>query len=139
VGPVAALTFKTALDSPGRFRRSKNVGAYFGLTAKRWQSGTSIDSQGHISKQGDNDVRRALFEAANAMMTRFQGWTALKAWGMKLAKTKGLKRALVAVARKLAVIMHAMWKTGAEYRWSSTEAGGAWSKAKHRQLAYRLG
>ena len=139
VGPVAALTFKTALDAPGRFRRSKNVGAYFGLTAKRWQSGTSIDRQGHISKQGDNDVRRALFEAANAMLTRFQGWTALKAWGMKLAKTKGLKRALVAVARKLAVIMHAMWKTGADYRWSSTEAGSAWSKAKHRQLAYRLG
>ena len=73
VGPVTALSFVTAIDDPSRFRRSRDVAAYFGLTSRRWQSGTSIDVQGRISKAGDGDVRRALYEAASALMTRFKG------------------------------------------------------------------
>jgi transposase len=81
VGPVTALTFRTAIDDPSRFRRSRDVAAYFGLTSKRWQSGASIDVQGRISKAGDPDVRRALYEAASAMLTRYKGKTVLKSWG----------------------------------------------------------
>jgi transposase len=114
VGPITALTFVTAIDDPARFRRSRNVAAYFGLTSKRWQSGTSIDIKGRISKAGDADVRRSLYEAASAMLTRYKGSTPLKTWGLKLAK-RCHKKAVVAVARKLAVIMHAMWRDGSEY------------------------
>ncbi|MEW5308551.1 MAG: hypothetical protein WDW38_000501 [Sanguina aurantia] len=77
-----------AIDDPTRFKRSRDVAAYFGLTSKRWQSGTSIDVKGRISKAGDPDVRRALYEAASAMLTRFKGSDTIKAWGLKLAKTK---------------------------------------------------
>lgn len=73
VGPVTALSFMTAIDDPSRFRRSRDVAAYFGLTSRRWQSGTSIDVQGRISKAGDADVRRSLYEAASGLMTRFKG------------------------------------------------------------------
>ena len=90
-----------------RFKRSRDVGAYFGLTSKRWQSGTSIDIQSRISKAGDPDVRRALYEAASAMLTHYKGRSALKSWDETIAK-RCLKKAVVAVARKLAVIMHAM-------------------------------
>ncbi len=114
VGPVTALTFRTAIDDPSRFRRSRDVAAYFGLTSRRWQSGNSIDVQGRISKAGDPDVRRALYEAASAMLTRYKGQTALKTWGLKLAR-RCHKKAVVAVARKLAVIMHAMWRDGTFY------------------------
>ena len=114
VGPVTALTFSTAIDDPKRFRRSRDVAAYFGLTSKRWQSGTSIDVQGRISKAGDPEVRRALYEAASAMLTRYKGKTAIKSWGQKIAK-RCHKKAVVAVARKLAVVMHAMWRDGTFY------------------------
>lgn len=114
VGPVTALTFVTAIDDPARFRRSRNVAAYFGLTSKRWQSGTSIDIKGRISKAGDPDVRSALYEAASSMLTRYKGKTALKTWGEKIAK-RCHKKGVVAVARKLAVVMHAMWRDGTEY------------------------
>lgn len=110
VGPISTLAFKAAVDDPRRFRRSRMVGAYLGLTSRRWQSGASIDIQGHISKAGDKDVRRILYEAANLMLTRFKGWSARKVWGLKIAARRGHKRACVAVARKLAVIMHAMSK-----------------------------
>jgi transposase len=116
VGPISALAFKTAIDDPHRFRHSKTVGAYLGLTSRRWQSGTSIDVQGHISRAGDGEVRHPLYEAANSMLTRYRGFCSLKAWGLKIAKTRGLKRAWVAVARKLAVIMHAMSRDGTEFR-----------------------
>lgn len=114
VGPVTALSFVTAVDDPSRFKRSRNVAAYFGLTSKRWQSGTSIDIKGRISKAGDPDVRRCLYEAASAMLTRYRGTTALKTWGQKIAK-RCHKKGVVAVARKLSVIMHAMWRDGSEY------------------------
>jgi len=114
VGPITALTFVTAVDDPARFKRSRNVAAYFGLTSKRWQSGSSIDVKGRISKAGDPDVRRCLYEAASAMLTRYRGATALKTWGQKIAK-RCHKKGVVAVARKLSVIMHAMWRDGSEY------------------------
>jgi len=116
VGPISALAFKTAIDDPHRFRHSKTVGACLGLTSRRWQSGSSIDVQGHISRAGDGDVRHPLYEAANGMLTRYRGFCSLKAWGLKIPKTRGYKRACVAVARKLAVIMHAMWRDGSEFR-----------------------
>jgi transposase len=115
VGPIAALTVRTAIDDPRRFRRSRDVAAYFGLTSRRWQSGTSIDVQGRISKAGDADVRRALYEAATVMLKRYRGQTALKTWGLTLAKRKCHAKAAVAVARKLVAIMHAMWRDGSEY------------------------
>jgi transposase len=121
IGPISALSFKTSIDSPQRFRRSKDVGAYLGLTPRRWQSGTSVDRTGGVSKAGDGEVRTALYEAANIMMTRFQGFCALKAWGLRYAKKKGHKRACVAVARRLAVTMHAMWLDGSEFRFKSAE------------------
>lgn len=114
VGPIAALTFVTAIDDPTRFKRSRDVGAYFGLTSKRWQSGSSIDIKGRISKAGDPDVRTVLYESASVMLSRYKGKTALKTWGEKIAK-RSHKKAVVAVARKLAVVMHAMWRDGTVY------------------------
>lgn len=115
VGPVTALSFMTAIDDPSRFRRSRDVAAYFGLTSRRRQSGTSIDVQGRISKAGDPDVRRALYEAASALLTRFKRKDKVKTWGMSIAKRACHRKAVVAVARKLAVIMHAMWVGGTFY------------------------
>jgi len=115
VGPVAAMTFMTAIDDPSRFKRSRDVAAYFGLTSRRWQSGTSIDIQGRISKAGDGDVRRALYEAASALLTRFKGKDKVKSWDEAIAKRRCHNKAAVAVARKLAVIMHAMWCDGTCY------------------------
>ena len=109
VGPVTALSFMTAIDDPSRFRRSRDVAAYFGLTSRRWQSGSSIDVQGRISKAGDADVRRALYEAASGLMTRFKGKDKVKSWGQEIAKRSCHRKACVAVARKLAVIMHAIY------------------------------
>ena len=115
VGPIAALSFMTAIDDPSRFRRSRDVAAYFGLTSRRWQSGSSIDVQGRISKAGDADVRRALYEAASALLTRYKKKDKVKSWGLALAKRASHRKATVAVARKLAVIMHAMWVDGTFY------------------------
>lgn len=115
VGPVTALTFATAIDDPRRFRRSRDVAAYFGLTSKRWQSGNSIDVQGRISKAGDPDVRHALYEAANCLLHRYKKPDRIKAWGLNLAKKKSHNKACIAIARKLAVVMHAMWTDGTCY------------------------
>lgn len=139
VGPVTALSFSTAIDDPARFKRSRDVAAYFGLTSKRWQSGSSIDIQGRISKAGDPDVRRALYEAASAMLTRFKGRDTLKSWGLKLAKTKCHAKARIAVARKLAVVMHAMWRDGTFYVGNpdATEAETAsWIADKVKRLSH---
>jgi transposase len=114
VGYIAALTFKSAVDDPSRFKRSKTVAAHFGLTPRRYQSGER-DNPGHISKAGDTEVRSALYAAANIIMTRSTKPSALKAWGSRLSRAKGRKRALVAVARKLAVILHTMWIDGTEF------------------------
>lgn len=121
VGPVTALSFKAAVDDPTRFAKSKTVGAHFGLTSHRIQSGDTIDIDGHISKCGDGEVRTALYEAASAMLVRSKKWCAVKAWGVKIAAKRGHKRAVVAVARKLALIMHRMWIDGSAFRFSAQE------------------
>lgn len=138
VGPVTALSYSSAIEDPARFKRSRDVAAYFGLTSKRWQSGTSIDVKGRISKAGDPDMRRALYEAASAMLTRFKGSDTVKSWGLKLAKTKCHAKARVAVARKLAVIMHAMWRDGTNYVGDPSMNDhdlAAWNAAKLQRLS----
>lgn len=120
VGPITALTFKSAVDDPARFKSSRNVAAHFGLTPKRYQSG-EMDNPGHISRAGDADVRSALYVAAHSLLMRNAQWSSLKAWGMRLAKTRGHRRAVIAVARKLAVILHRMWVDGSEFRWGAQE------------------
>lgn len=124
VGAVTALAFKTGVDVPHRFRRSKTVGAHFGLTPRSFSSG-EVDVKGHISKCGDAMVRSALYEAAHVLLTRCARWSALRAWGMRIAKTTGLKRARVAVARKLAVIMHRMWIDGTDFQWGDQTKAAA--------------
>ena len=117
VGPVVALTYATAVDVPERFSRSRDVGAHFGLTPRKYASG-EIDRNGAVSKSGDRLARQALYQAALSLLTRTHRWSALKAWGMALAKRRGLKRATVAVARKLAVLLHRLWIDGADFSWS---------------------
>lgn len=120
VGAITALTFKAGVDDPARFKSSRTVAAHFGLTPRRFQSG-EIDNPGHISRAGDPDVRSALYIAAHSLVVRSAEWSSLKVWGLRLVKTKGHKRAVVAVARKLAVILHRMWKDGTDFRYGSTE------------------
>ena len=119
IGPVTALCFLATIDDPTRFKRSRSVGAYVGLTTRRYASG-EIDWTGRISKC--EMLRGYLFEAANVLLTRVAKWSALKAWGIRLAKRSGLRKAKVAVARKLAVILHRMWIDGTEFRWSKETA-----------------
>ncbi len=124
VGPVVALTFRVTVDVPGRFTKSKAVGAIFGLTPRRHQSG-EIDRTGGISKCGDALMRTTLYQAAQVMLTRTNKWSWLKAWGMKIARRRGMKRAIVAVARRMAVIMHRMWVDGTEFCWTREEVAAA--------------
>jgi transposase len=107
VGNLVALTFVAAIDDPSRFRSSRQVGAYLGLTPKRYQSGET-DVSGRISKIGDHGVRTMLYEAANVMLTRPVKGSALKDWALAVAKRAGPRKAKVALARKLAVVLHAM-------------------------------
>jgi transposase len=124
VGALVALTFKSAVDDPGRFRRSKTVGAYFGLTPKKYQSGET-DVTGGISRVGDGAVRTSLYEAAQVMLLRSQKYSTLKRWAMAVAKRRGHKRAVVALARKLATVLHRMWISGADFRYGKEEATAA--------------
>jgi transposase len=121
VGALVAVTFKTAVDDPERFRTAKAVGAHFGLTPKRYQSGET-DVSGGISKVGDAMVRTALYEAANAMLTRTVRISALKRWALEVARRRGMKRAKVALARKLAGVLHRMWANGTDFRWGKEAA-----------------
>jgi transposase len=114
VGPVTTLAYIAKVDDPGRFGTSKALGARLGLTRRVYQSG-EIDRSGQISKCGDRMLRHLLYEAASALMTRTRKWSRLRAWGVAVAKRRGMKRATVAVARKLAVIMHRIWVTGEEF------------------------
>jgi transposase len=118
VGYVTALTFKAGVDDPSRFKQSRTVAAHFGLTPRRSQSG-EIDIEGRISKSGDAQVRSALYVAANSILTRSSRWSSLKAWGMKLKKNRGHKKAVVAVARKLAVILHRLWIGETQFQWGT--------------------
>jgi transposase len=115
VGAITATAFIATIDDPARFKHSASVGAYVGLTPRRYQSGT-IDVSGHISKSGDGLLRAYLFEAATTLLSRVQSGSALKEWGVRLAKRVGHKKARVAIARKLAVILHRMWADKAEFR-----------------------
>ena len=124
VGPVVALTFRATIDVPARFTSSRAVVAVFGLTPRRHQSG-EIDRMGGISKCGDAMMRTVLFEGAQVMLTRTTRWSWLKAWGMKIAQRRGMKRAIVAVARRMAVIMHRMWMDGTDFRWTRQEVAAA--------------
>jgi transposase len=118
VASVVALTYMTGVDDPCRFTSSRAVAPHFGLTPRKYASG-EIDRNGAISKCGDEMVREALFQAAHTLLTRVKRWSALKAWGMQVAKRRGLRRATVAVARKLAVLLHRMWVTGEDFHWTA--------------------
>jgi len=115
IGPVTALAFKATIEDPGRFRRSRDVGAYLGLTPRRYQSGDR-DVAGRISRQGDAMARHYLYEAANCLLTTWSGRSALKSWGLGLVKRVGAKKARVAVARKLACLLLRLWKNAEHYR-----------------------
>jgi len=119
VGPVTALSFKVSIDDPHRFQRSRTVGAHLGLTPRRYQSGTSVDWGGRISRMGDVDTRGALCEAAASLILRVQRYCALKAWALRIAKRSSKMCAIVAVARKLAVILHRLWIDGTEFDWKA--------------------
>jgi transposase len=124
VGVLVALTYVSVIDDPQRFAKSSSVGAYVGLTPRRFQSGED-DYTGHISKHGDALLRTYLFEAAGIILHRVAKWSTLKAWGTRLVKRIGAKKATIAVARKLAGILHRMWKDRTDFRWSSNEAQAA--------------
>jgi transposase len=124
VGAVVALTFVAAVDDPARFRRSKEVGAHFGLTPKRYQSGET-DVVGGITRVGDASVRVALYEAANVLLTRVKPFSTLKRWAMEVAKRRGARRAKVALARKLGTVLHRIWVDGTEFRWGKELAAAA--------------
>ncbi len=123
VGALVAITFKSAVDDPARFAKSRAVGAHFGLTPKKYQSGET-DVTGGISRVGDAMVRATLYEAAHIMLSRTTRFSSVKRWAMDVAKRRGLKRAKVALARKLATILHRMWRDDADFRWGK-QAGAA--------------
>lgn len=124
VGPTVSLAYVSTVDIPARFRHSRSVGAIFGLTPVLKQSG-EVSQVGHISLRGDAMMRKLLYEAAQSMMTRLAKWCWLKAWAMNIAKRHGSKKAKVALARRLTVVMHRMWVDGSEFRW-----------AKEKDVAY---
>src|SRR3974377_932417 len=132
VGPVVALPYRAPVDAPPRFRKSKAVGAVFGLTCSKYQSG-EIDWSGRISRCGDEMMRVMLYEAAQSML-HAKKWSWLKAWAMQIARRRGMKKAIVALARRLAVIMHRIWVDGTEFRWTRQIAAG-WRP--HRITSHR--
>ena len=120
VGPVVSLAFSAMIHIPARFKHSKAVGPALGLTPVLNQSGES-KRIGRVSLCGDAMMRALLYEAAQVLLTRVQKWSWLKAWAMTVARRRGLQKAIVALARRLAVIMHRLWSDGTEFRW--TEGG----------------
>jgi transposase len=124
VGAIVALTYVSAVDDPRRFKSSKGVGAHYGLTPKKHQSGVK-DVTGRISKLGDAGVRAALYEAAHVILTRPTKGGSLKSWAAKLARRAGMQKAKVALARKLAVILHRMWIDGTPFAFTPKQAAAA--------------
>ena len=118
VGAITASAYRAAIDDPARFRRARCVGAYLGLTPRRFQSG-EVDYTGRISKCGDRTTRSYLYEAANVLISRVPRYSALKAWAQRLAKRVGAKKARVALARKMAVILWRMWVDDTAFRWAN--------------------
>jgi transposase len=122
VGPIVALTYASAIDDPARFKSSKQAGAHFGLTPKKHQSGET-DYTGRISKIGDASVRWVLYEAAHIMLTKpVKGCSQLKSWAMRIARRAGMSKAKVALARRLAVIMHRMLADGTPFNAAAAAA-----------------
>jgi transposase len=121
IGPVSALAFLTTVDDPSRFGCASDVAAYLGLTPRRYQSG-ELDLAGRISKRGDRFTRTCLYEAANVLLAKVTRWSPLRAWGVRLVKRVGPKKARVAVARKLAVILYRIWIDGTQFRWTTEAA-----------------
>ena len=121
VGVVTALTFRHTIDDPLRFRSASIVGVYLGLTPRRKQSGET-DTNGSISRWGDRLLRTYLFEAATVLLHRTKKWSSLKAWELKLAKRIEMKKAKVAIARKIAVILHCIWVDGTSFEWGQAKA-----------------
>jgi transposase len=117
-GPLVALSYRASIDEPARFQNSRAVGAHVGLAPRTHQSG-ELDKRGRISKIGDVTVRTALFEAAGVLMRSTSKPSPLKSWGFQIAKRRGMARAITAVARKLAVVLHRMWIDGTPFRWSA--------------------
>lgn len=115
VGQLTALAFTAAVDDPERFKRSRDIGAYLGLVPRRYQSG-EVDYTGSISKCGDRRVRTLLYEAANVMLTRYKAPLKLKDWALAIAKRSTMRKARIALARRLAIIMHAMLRHGTEFK-----------------------
>ena len=135
VGQLTALAFVAAIDDPSRIRRSRDIGAYLGLVPRRHQSG-EVDYTGGISKCGDRRVRTLLYEAANVMLTRYKGQLKLKDWAFAIARRSTMRKARVALARRLAIIMHAMLRDGTEFEFvkpASHETGGQSSSQAERR------
>ena len=120
VGPIVALNFIATIGDAGRFARATDVGAYLGLTPRRYQSG-EVDYSGRISKRGDGAMRALLYEAANVLITRVRRFSPLKAWAVRLAARKGFKKAAVAAARKIAVVMFRLWRDETTFAWTKEE------------------
>lgn len=123
VGPVVAITFKATVDAPARFASSRSIGPHIGLTPRRYQSG-EVDRSGRISKAGDAMLRTALYEAAVTVL-RWPRWSSLRAWAMRIARSRDRKKALVALARRMGVILHRMWVDGTEFHWGEQPAAAA--------------
>ena len=120
VGTIVVLGYMTGVETPARFARSSSVGAYFGMTPRRYQSG-EVDHAGRVSKCGDGMVRGLLYEAAKVLLSRSAKPSDLQTWGRSLTRRIGKKKATMAVARKLAVILHRMWSTGDPFRWTAVK------------------
>ncbi len=120
VGPIVALNFIAIVDDASRFAKAVDVGPYLGLTPRRHQSG-EVDYSGRISKRGDAGMRKLLYEAASALINRVQRFSPLKAWAVRLAARKGFKKAAVAAARKIAVVMLRLWRDGTTFAWTKEE------------------
>ncbi len=116
IGPVTALAFTATIDDPKRFAKSQAVGAYLGLTTRRYQSG-EMDYSGRISKHGDSMLRSLLYESANSLLSVVRKAHPLKDWARRIKKRSCHKKACIALARKLAVILHRMLITGESFRW----------------------
>ena len=116
VGPIVALAYIATIDDATRFPKATNVGAFLGLTPRRYQSG-EIDRTGRISKCGDSAMRSLLFEAAASLIHNVKRFSSLKSWAVRLAGRKGFKKACVATARKIAVILLHIWRDGTEFEW----------------------
>jgi transposase len=124
VGPLGALAFRCGVDDPHRFKRSRTVAAHFGMTPRRHQSG-EVDYTGRISNCGDREVRQALYNAAGSLLRRYRKPCPLRTWGLRISKRSGIKKATVAVSRKMAVIMHRMWLDGTDFRCSKDPGAAA--------------